>query len=380
MELKDMRDEIDRVDDGIAELFIRRMEIVEKVADYKRLHKLPIVAPEREREILFRVTGLAGEGLENEVRTLFATLFDISGSRQRRRLSPDTPPLKKMIRAAVRETPERFPTRATVACQGVEGAYSQQACDKLFPTSQILYFSNFEGVFQAVESGMCRYGILPIENSTAGSVTAVYDLMVKYHFFIVRSLKLKIEHQILAKPGVSLKDIRELVSHEQALAQCSDFIKHNPQIGVTVAGNTAAAAQQVAQSDRTDLGSISSAHCAELYGLSVLMDSVQDSEHNYTRFICISKQLEIYPDSRKITFMASVAHKPGSLYRLIARFSAQGINISKIESRPIAGKDFEFRFYFDIEASVCSEETLDLLSQMENDEYFVFLGNYHEQH
>ncbi len=379
MDLKDLRTEIDQIDDGIAALFRRRMEAVGRIAQYKRLHGLPVLSPSREREILYRVTEGADEELQSYTRTLFTTLFDLSGNYQRRIGADGTPPLKAEILAALSETPQDFPTRATVACQGIEGAYSQQACDKLFPVSRILYFQNFEGVFQAVDSGMCRYGVLPIENSSAGSVTAVYDLMVKYRFFIVRSLKLKIDHRILARPGVKLKDIRELVSHEQAFTQCGGFLKSHPEIRVTVTTNTAAAAKLVAESDRQDLASISSANCAGLYGLSVLSDAVQDSDHNYTRFICISKRMEIYPDSSKITFMASVAHRPGSLYRLISRFSTQGINICKIESRPIAGKDFEFRFYFDIEASARSEETLGLLCQMEDDEYFVFLGNYLEQ-
>lgn len=374
MSMDELRARIDDIDDEIARLFRRRMEIVSQIADEKAKTGLPVKSYAREREILYRVTGIVGGELENYAKTLFNTIFDLSRNYQDYRLRGGKSALREQILKAAAETEKKFPSRAVVACQGVEGAYSQKVCERLFSLPQIMYFSSFEGVFQAVESGMCRYGILPIENSSAGSVTEVYDLMVKYKFYIVRSLKLKIEHVLLAKPGVKLAEIREIVSHEQALEQCSEFLKAHPHIKATVLSNTAAAAQYVAQSERRDVAAISSANCAEIYGLSVLTDKVQNSDHNYTRFICISKQMEIYPGSNKISFMSSVPHTPGSLYRMLSKFSARGLNLCKIESRPIPGKDFEFVFYFDVEASVESEETLDVLALLETDPFFVFLG------
>jgi chorismate mutase/prephenate dehydratase len=378
MSMDELRARIDDIDDEIARLFRRRMEIVSQIADEKAKTGLPVKSYAREREILYRVTGIVGGELENYAKTLFNTIFDLSRNYQDYRLRGGKSALREQILKAAAETEKKFPSRAVVACQGVEGAYSQKVCERLFSLPQIMYFSSFEGVFQAVESGMCRYGILPIENSSAGSVTEVYDLMVKYKFYIVRSLKLKIEHVLLAKPGVKLAEIREIVSHEQALEQCSEFLKAHPHIKATVLSNTAAAAQYVAQSERRDVAAISSANCAEIYGLSVLTDKVQNSDHNYTRFICISKQMEIYPGSNKISFMSSVPHTPGSLYRMLSKFSARGLNLCKIESRPIPGKDFEFVFYFDVEASVESEETLDVLALLETDPFFVFLGGYTE--
>ncbi len=259
----------------------------------------------------------------------------------------------------------------------MEGAYSQMACDKLFSLPQIMYFNRFDGVFRAVEAGMCRYGILPIENSSAGSVTEVYDLMEKYNCKIVRSLKLKIEHCLLAKPGAKLSDIKEVVAHEQALNQCGEFLKVRG-VKITIFSNNAAAAQYVSQSDRTDIAAIASAGCADLYGLHILTDRVSNTDHNYTRFICISKNLEIFEGANRITFVASASHRPGSLYSLLAKFAAKGMNISKLESRPIPGKDFEFRFYFDVEASVHSPDTQKILSQLEKEDFFTFLGAYSE--
>ena len=303
-------------------------------------------------------------------------LLELSRDYQQDYLTIGESPLCRQILEAAERTGE-FPRRAVVACQGVEGAYSQIACDKLFPLSQILYCNRFDGVFRAVESGMCRYGILPIENSAAGSVTEVYDLMERYNCKIVRSLKLKVEHCLLAKPGVKLSDVREVVAHEQALDQCSDFLKSSG-AKITVFSNNAAAAKYVAESGRADLAAIASANCGGLYGLEALSDHVANTDHNYTRFICISRDLEIYDGANKITFVASASHRPGSLYSLIAKFATRGLNISKLESRPIPGKDFEFRFYFDVEASVKSKDTQTILSQLEKEDFFTFLGAYSE--
>lgn len=376
MELKDYREKLDTIDDQIAALFRQRMETVGEIADYKKEHHTPVLNAGREREILYRVTGICGEELESYTQILYSTLMELSRDYQEGRLAPAESQLCREILAAA-EGRDQFPSRAVVACQGMEGAYSQLACDKMFPLSQILYCGQFEGVFRAVEAGMCRYGILPIENSSAGSVTEVYDLMEKYNCKIVHSLKLKVEHCLLAKPGVCLSDITEVVAHEQALDQCSDFLKSSG-VKITVFSNNAAAAQYVSQSDRTDMAAIASVNCADLYGLTVLSDHVANSDHNYTRFICISKELEIYEGANKITFVTSAPHRPGSLYSLIAKFATRGLNISKLESRPIPGKDFEFRFYFDVEASVHSKDTQTILSQLEKEDFFTFLGAYSE--
>ena len=376
MDLKDYRAQLDTIDDQMTALFKQRMEIVRHVADYKKETNTPVMASGREREILYRVTGLCGQELEEYTKILYSTILELSRDYQEDRLSTGESALVREILAAAERTGE-FPKRAIVACQGAEGAYSQMACDKLFPVSQILYCNRFEGVFRAVEAGMCRYGILPIENSSAGSVTEVYDLMERYNCKIVRSLKLKVEHCLLARPGVQLKDIKEVVAHEQALNQCSEFLKSSG-AKVTVFSNNAAAAKYVSESGRTDIAAIASANCAGLYGLNILSDHVANSDHNYTRFICISKELEVYEGAGKITFVASASHRPGSLYSLIAKFATRGLNICKLESRPIPGKDFEFRFYFDVEASVWNKDTQTVLSQLEKEEFFTFLGAYSE--
>ena len=270
-----------------------------------------------------------------------------------------------------------FPRNATVACQGVEGAYSQLACEKLFASPTIQYFRNFEGVFSAIEAGFCRYGILPIENSTAGSVKRVYDLMVQHDFSIVRSTRLKIDHCLLAKPGSG--ELREIFSHEQAIEQCAGFLKTLGNVKVTCCENTAVAARQVALSERADVAALSSRHCAELYGLQLLKSGVQDEGNNHTRFLCISQQPEIYPGADKTSVMLVLPHKPGSLYKVLARLYALGINLLKLESRPMPDRDFEFMFYLDLETSVYSEEFVQLMCELGGIcEEFKYLGSYSE--
>lgn len=379
-DLSSIRSEIDAIDDAILDLYVRRLNTVSKVAETKRETGAPIYNPERERQIVARLAAKAGADMAGDVASLYGTIFAISRARQRGILAGEGR-IGAEVRDAAAKTPPAFPEMATVACQGADGAYSQQALSQLFRIPTILFFNSFEDVFSAVEKGMCRYGILPVENSLAGSVTAVYDLMVRHHFRIVRAFRQKITHALLAPKGVTLADIREVTSHSQALSQCSDFLRAHKGIATTAASNTAVAARDVAASPRRDLGVIASRACAELYGLSVVEENVSNTRHNFTRFICISKDLEIYPDSRKISIMMSLPHRPGSLSAILARFASFGVNLTKLESRPVPGMDFEFMFTFDFEANPLDPGVLRLLAEISSDpeiERFTFLGAYAE--
>lgn len=378
MELDALRERINKIDDQIVALFVERMQTAAKIAEEKAEKKLPVQDMRREKAVLQRVMEKAGEEFEVYAGKLYQTMFDISRSYQAGLLTTETP-LSRAIAESIRTPRLEFPKKAVVACQGVEGSYAEKACNRLFAMPSTMYFNNFESVFNAVEKGFCQYGVLPIENSSAGSVTEVYDLMVRHKFYIVRGLKLHISHSLLAKPGVRLEDIREIISHEQALQQCSRFLKSMPDIKVTVFENTASAAKYVAESGRTDIAAISSPDCARLYGLNALQDDVQNNGNNFTRFICIAKDMEIFAGSNKVSLMLSVAHRPGSLHEMIGKVSCKGLNLCKLESRPIPEKDFEFRFYFDIDASVFSPEVVTVLKDMEQAaDTFSFLGCYLE--
>ena len=379
MDIKELRKNIDEIDRELVDLFLRRMSISAEVAEYKREVGMPVLDPARERALLERVSEMSGEEFERYTRTLYSTILDLSRSYQHKKLDK-TSKTHLEIESAMQNTPQLFPERATIACQGLEGAYSQIAAEKLFALPSIMFFSSFDAVFSAIESGLCKYGVLPIENSTAGSVKQVYDLMISKKFKIVRSTRIKIDHNLLAKNGVKLSEITEIYSHPQAIAQCSDFLSKLPKsVKVVKVENTATAARMVAESERRDVASLSSRSAAGQYGLSVVESSVQNNGNNHTRFICIAKDLEIYPGADRTSLMLVTPHRPGALYKMLSRFNALGINLVKLESRPLPDRDFEFMFYFDLEASVYSTKLAELLAELEYEcDEFTYLGTYSE--
>ena len=378
MDLNDYRKQIDDIDRQLLALFGQRMEVAAAIAAYKKEHDLPVLDGKREREKLLDVAAKTPDDLKDYAVSLYSLLFELSRSHQTRMLGTNTA-LTEQIARAIENTPKLFPGSAAVACQGVEGAYSQLACDRLFKLPNVFYFSNFEAVFSAIEKGLCQYGVIPVENSTAGSVNAVYDLMMRHDFRIVRSLRLKVDHNLLANPGAKLSDIKEICSHEQAIAQCSAFLQKHPEITVVRCENTAAAAKRVAQSGRKDVAALSSRSCAELYGLTCLASNVQDQGNNFTRFICISKNLEIYPGADRTSLMMVLPHRPGSLYKVLSRFYALGINLNKLESRPMPERNFEFMFYFDLDTSVYTPQFQQLMAELPSlCEEFSYLGSYSE--
>ena len=377
-ELDMLRGEIDRIDDQMIALFKERMQVSDKIAMYKKAHEMPTLAPGRERALLARVAGEAGEEFADYTESLFRTIMAASRSYQNMRAGKQSK-VYESVKDAIENTPKLFPQRAMVACQGIEGAYSQIACDSIFKSPGIMYFKSFDNVFKAVESGMCQYGILPIENSTAGSVNSIYDLMLSHNFFIVRSARLKVSHNLLAKYGTKFEDIKEIFSHEQAISQSAGFLSTLKGVKITVVENTAVAAKMVADSADAGVAALSSRFCAEHYGLQTLKANVQDQDNNYTRFICISKKPEIYPGADRTSFMMIISHKPGSLYNVLSKFYALGINLRKLESRPLPDREFEFMFYFDIEASVYAPEMEKLFRDLEAEsEEFRYLGTYNE--
>ena len=377
MELSDYRNQIDHIDKELIRLFAERMDVAAGIAAYKKEYGLPVLDPARERAKLLDVAEKTPEALQEYAVSLYSLLFELSRSYQSRLLG-ETTELTRAIQTAIDGTPRLFPEKAVVACQGVAGAYSQLACDKLFRLANVLYFSSFEAVFSAIEAGLCQYGVVPVENSTAGSVNAVYDLMMHHNFRIVRSIRLKVDHNLLVRPGTKKADIREIYSHQQAISQCAQYLQQFPGVKIIPCENTAVAAKRVAESDGA-CAALSSRSCQKLYGLECLEASVQDQDNNFTRFICISKNLEIYPGADRTSLMAVLPHEPGSLYKLLSRFYALGLNLNKLESRPMPDRNFEFMFYFDLETPVYSPQLLQLIGEMPSlCEEFAYLGSYSE--
>ena len=378
MELQDYRKKIDEIDAQMTALFAEQMQTAAKIAAYKKEHGLGVLDAGRERQKLSEIAALAGEEFEDAAMSLYSLIFELSRGYQSRLLGTSAE-LPKKIEQAIQNTPQLFPPKAIVAFQGVEGAYSQQACEKLFRTPNVFYFSTFDAVFSAIEQGFCQYGVIPLENSTAGSVNKVYDLMTKHKFSIVRSVRLKIDHALLALPGAKPGEIREIYSHEQAISQCAQFLQSLGDVKIVRCENTAAAAKLVAESGRRDIAALAARSCVGLYGLECLQSSVQDQGNNYTRFICISRGLEIYPGADRTSLMMVLPHKPGALYKVLSRFYALGVNLNKLESRPMPERNFEFMFYFDLDTSVYSPQFIQLMGELQSiSEEFAYLGSYSE--
>jgi chorismate mutase/prephenate dehydratase len=240
-----------------------------------------------------------------------------------------------------------------------------------------MFVKTFEAVFDAVESGFSQFGVLPIENNTHGSVRKVYELLQKKHFHIVRSTSLNIRHELLVKPGTSLSDIKVIRSHEQAIGQCQKFLSSlGKNVRIEPCPNTAMAAKEVSESDGS-IAAIAGHDCAELYRLEILRDDIQDNDNNYTKFILIEKDLSIYAGANRISLIIATPNKPGALGDVLNMFSSHGVNMVKLESCPVTGRNFEFIFYIELDASVRDSGVLPMLEELERTcDSFAFLGNY----
>ena len=379
-ELGELRQQIDQIDSQIFSLFAERARVSEGVAAYKREHGLRVFDPARERQKVASAAAAAPEDLATYAQVLMELLMEASRSRQHALLGDvEKDPVLARIDAARASTPELFPRSACVCCQGVEGAYSQMAAEKFFRRPQIAYAPSFDAVFRTVEQGLAEFGVLPLENSTAGSVNQMFDLMVEHSFYVVRTTRVKVEHNLLARRGATIEGIRDIYSHEQAIGQCAEFLSGLPDVRVHVCENTAVAAKRVAESGRTDVAALSSRSCADLYDLDVLVADAQDHDNNYTRFACISRDLRIYPGADRTSLMIVLPHEPGALYKLLAKFYALDINLLKLESRPIPERDFEFMFYFDVACPAASPEFASLVTTLGGlCQELRFLGSYTE--
>ena len=375
MDLLELRNEIDKLDDELIPLLLKRMDISRQVAEYKVQNGIPVLNEQRELEILEDVASKCGEQGE-VIKTVFSAIMDASRALQHKIIGGGVE-LRNLISNAKCEK-NLTANGEPIACQGVQGAYSGEAAKALFPDSPIDFHKQFEDVFEAVNQNKARFGIIPVENSTAGSVHESYDLIMKYKFFIVGAYDLRVDHCLCAKPGVKFEDIENVYSHTQALSQCNIFLKNFDFTGITFS-NTAAAAKFVSESEKNNIAAICSESAAKKYGLRIIRKGIQNVTNNTTRFIVISKELVIDEDAEKISLIFSAPHRTGSLYRVLGRFSMTGLNLTKLESRPVANGRFDYYFYVDILGSVRDEQTLDLLCALSDElPEFSFLGNYYE--
>ncbi len=369
--LADVRNDINEVDEKLLELFVKRMEMSERVAAAKKRSGLPIYNAEREKEILDRAKQNGGR-FGDSARIFFNMLIDISSSYQQMLLYGEDGKLRKRIMTAGNRLSGK-----KIACQGTVGAYSHIAAEQFFgDDAEVEFYGNFSEVFDAVTGGEKDFGVLPIENSTAGVVDDVYDLLTRHGFYIVGETDVAVNHCLLAPKGTKLEDIREVYAHPQALAQCARYIKRNG-FNANEYSNNAVAAKNVAEWNDKSKAAIASGMAGEKFNLDIIQEGIQDVGGNQTRFIVISKNLIIRDGADKISLTFCLRHETGTLYRTLSRFASSGLNIFKIESRPLKGSSFEYRFYIDFNGNVHDEKICSLLCALSTEVTgFKFLGNY----
>jgi chorismate mutase/prephenate dehydratase len=371
MNLDEIRLEIDAIDDEILKLFSKRMECVRYVADYKKKNNLPILHQNREQDILTRLSNNCPEKLKSSVNILFKTIMDISKASQEQDIANGS----EIAKTIANSKPFSKKSRLKIGCQGIEGAYSHIASLEIYPDAEFIFFNTFEDVFSAVDNQTVDFGVLPQQNSTAGSVNSVYSLLSSYNLYINQSYDLKINHCLATRFDVNADEIEEIISHEMALSQCSKFIQ-DKNISTTNFANTAVSAKFVANSDK-NIASICSKKSAEIYGLKILFEDIQNKEDNYTKFISISKKVYLNPSADTVTISLLLPHIAGSLYRLLTKFAVCGVNLTKIESSPIGNKNFDVVFYINFEGNISSPNVVSLINDLSNEMCeFKFLGNF----
>lgn len=369
MKLDNYRNEINNIDNQIANLFKDRLDIVNEIAEYKKENNISVASPEREKEVIEEILKNCPDDKKSSCKVLFKNIMDISKCKQQQNIYKDSPAIDYYDFMP-------FPTYR-VGCQGTKNSYSYDAGLKLFSNSKFEFYSSFEDIFEGIENDELDFGILPIQNSTVGSVYKTYELMKKYNFYINAEVKVKVDLCLAVKNDTDLSLVFDVYSHEQALAQCSEFIKKNKLHAIPYS-NTALAAEKVVESD-VRIAAICSEKCANELGLKIAYKNITNSSDNYTRFICISKKNYVSKDANIVSVSLSLPHSPGALYRLLTTFSVIGLNLLRIESKPIASKDFNVIFYLDFEGSIKNPDVVQIINALSNElPTFKYLGNYSE--
>lgn len=369
MDLNELRQQIDIIDNEILDKFIKRMELCLDVARYKKENNIGVMQSSREQEIIDRVKSMSDEKYKDSVSLLFTNIMDISKSFQQNEINKGITFIEKK--------PLEITSSAKAGCFGVKGSNSEEAARKIFgKEKELSFYSEFEDVFKAVCDGEIDFGVVPLQNSSTGSITQTYDLMHKYNVYINKMIRVSIRHCLAAK-GIDITGIEKVYSHPQALMQCSDFIASKGLSPINYE-STSSAAELVSKSDEK-IAAICSPECAELYGLNIIGENISDYETNYTRFICISKDFVVEENADIISVQLAIPNEERSLYRLLTKFTVLGLNLLKIESRPRHEGNFDVVFYLDFEGTMADERINSLLVHLEKDTTdFKFLGNYKE--
>lgn len=375
MDLQVCRDQLDQIDRQIIELFERRMAICGDVAEYKIATGKAVYDGTREQQKLTAAEEMA-HGTFNKiaVRELFSQMMTISRRYQYRLLAEHG----KGVDLGFEQVEELPGGHIRVVYQGVEGAYSHEAARQYFGSeTEVYHVTSFEEAMQEVRDGRADYAVLPIENSSAGAVTDNYDLLIRYENYIVAETFLPISHALLGRPEAELSDIHTVFSHPQALMQCSEFLNSHKDWRQISLENTAVSAKKIIDGDDPSQAAVASETAGQLYGLKVLQSSIQNNQNNTTRFIILSRSAIYRRTAGKISISFELPHKSGTLYNILGNFIFNGVNMRKIESRPIPNRNWEYRFFIDIEGNLEDAGVNNALKGIaEESQNMRILGNY----
>ncbi len=374
-ELDELRQKIDAIDKQLLPLFLERMEICSQVADYKRKVGMEVLDAGRERRILENKMQLVeGEREKNEVYEFYHAIMSISRARQAGELEENS--RKQKVKEIFQPVaPVESPT---VVFQGSPGAYSEEAAVSFFGEETNRFcVKTFADAFEALKTEQADYAVLPIENSYSGTIVENMDLLEKYSYFIVGEINIPIRHYLMGLPGTKLSDIQKVYSHEQGIIQSSRFLKSMPDVTCEAYYNTAMSAKLVAESGDKHLAAVAGKRNAKLYGLSILAENIQDSDKNTTRFVVVAKKPQCDTACDKVSCVFTLRHESGELHRVLAMFAHGGLNLIKLESRPIHHRNFEYMFFVDYTGNLLDNHVAEITDNViVGTQAFKLLGNY----
>lgn len=375
MDLLELRNQIDAIDKNIVDLYEQRMEISKKVAEYKIETGKKVFDKVREEQKLTTLKGLAHNDFNKHgIVELFEQIMSMSRKLQYQMLS-EKGALGKLPFIGVDELDT---VKARVVFQGADGAYSQAAMMKYFGDKiNSFHVDTFRDAMSAIDEGSADFAVLPIENSTAGIVSEIYDLLVEFENYIVGEQVIKIEHCLMGLPGAKLEDIKTVYSHPQSLMQSARYLNEHPSWRQISMQNNAFAASKVKEDGDVSQAAIASEHAADIYGLEILKKGVNDCSSNSTRFIIVTNQKIFKKDAKKVSICFELPHESGSLYHMLSHFIYNNLNMNKIESRPIEDRNWEYRFFIDFDGNLADSSVKNALRGLRDEaRNMKILGNY----
>ncbi len=369
MTLDDLREQIDRIDLEIKELFLQRMKAAEAIAENKNKTGDKVLKPEREDAVVRRLTGDLDEEMRPAYASFLKKVMEVSRTFQYRKML-------ELGADFIIGFLEEEPAVERISYQGLPGSFSEMSAAALLPDAKRIPVGAFGGVFQSISNGGAQAGVVPLENTTAGSVYEVYDLLLSHDLYINASHIVKVSHCLAAVPGAGMEGIREVYSHPQALAQSAEFLKRHG-LAAKHSSNTAVAAREVAESDNRSVAAICSKEAAERYGLVILQEGVNHKKENATKFVAVSGQLIVKDSHDKIAVVFACPHKSGSLAGVLGIFGDYGVNLTEIHSRPDGKNPWEYLFYVDFTGNLKDGRIRALLYQLHEELPFVkIIGSY----